>query len=79
MAKFTQGPARILGLDTGSLEVGSPADITVFDPDYAWTVDVGQFYTRGKHSPFAGRELKGKAVITIVAGRIVMKNGEVTI
>ena len=79
VAKFTQGPARILGLDTGSLEVGSPADITVFDPDQPWTVDVGQFYTRGKHSPFAGRELKGKAMITIVAGRIVMKNGEVTI
>jgi dihydroorotase len=42
-------------------------------------VDSKEFYTRGRHTPFEGRELKGKAVTAIVAGRIVMKNGEVTI
>ncbi|HWR40322.1 MAG TPA: dihydroorotase [Patescibacteria group bacterium] len=79
VGKLTLGPARILGLDTGSLEVGALADITVLDPDKVWTVNMKESYTRGKHSPFDGRELKGKAVATIVAGRIVMKNGEVTI
>lgn len=61
----------------GVLEPGAQADVVVFDPDLEWTVDPAKFYTRGSHSPFVGRKLKGKAVMTIVDGRIVMKDGKV--
>lgn len=77
IAKLSYGPAKILGLDRGVLKVGAPADITIIDPEYKWTVDCIKFYTRGKHSPFESRNLRGKALITIVDGSIIMQNGEV--
>jgi dihydroorotase len=64
-------------MDAGTLAVGKSADITVIDPELTWTVDEKKFYTKGSHSPFIGRELKGKAVLTVVAGKIVMQDGEV--
>ena len=54
-----------------------PADITVIDLDQEWVVDAAAFYTRGTHSPYVGRRLKGKAVMTVVDGRIVMRDGNV--
>ncbi len=75
--KLTAAPARVLGLEAGSLRVGAAADITVIDPEAEWTVDSAKFYTRGKCTPFEGRMLRGRAVATIVAGRLVMRNGEV--
>jgi dihydroorotase len=78
IAKLTAAPARILGLEAGTLAVGAPADITVIDLEREWVVDSQKFYTRGKCTPFAGQKLKGRAVATIVAGRIVMQDGEVT-
>ena len=42
---------------------------------FGWTVDEKKFYTKGSHSPFIGRELKGKAVMTLVDGNIVMQDG----
>ena len=77
IAKMTSGPAKAFDLAAGTLSVGSAADITVIDPDFEWTVDEKEFYTRGTHSPFAGRKLKGKAVMTIVDGKIVMQDGKV--
>lgn len=61
----------------GILEAGAQADITIFDPDMQWTVDKDKFYTKGSHSPFVGRKLKGKAIMTIVDGKIVMNNGQI--
>ncbi|MDD3114759.1 MAG: dihydroorotase [Anaerovibrio sp.] len=75
--KMTAAPARIFGLAAGSLAEGMPADITVLDPELEWTVDEKKFYTKGSHSPFVGRRLKGRAVMTFVDGRLVMENGEV--
>ena len=75
--KMTSAPAKILGLPGGILAAGRPADITVIDPELTWTVDEKKFYTKGTHSPFAERVLKGKAVMTIVDGRVVMKDGKV--
>ena len=77
--RMTYAPARIFHLDVGTLREGAPADVTVIDPNCVWTVDEKKFYTRGSHSPFVGRELRGKAVLTVVDGNIVMKDGVITI
>ena len=70
VAKMSCNPARILNLPKGTLTRGSDADITVIDPQLKWTVDVKDFRSRGKNSPFNGREMLGKAVMTIVGGEI---------
>ncbi len=75
--KMTYGPAKVLGLNAGCLKVGGKADITIVNPGQEWTVDSRTFYTRGKHTPYEGKKLKGRAVATIVGGKFVMKNGEV--
>lgn len=75
--KMSYAPAKILGLESGVLKIGAPADITIIDTEYKWDVCCINFYTRGKHSPFEGRNLKGKPLITIVNGSIIMQNGEV--
>lgn len=67
--KLTFAPARVLGLDAGTLGRGSPADITVIDPDAEWEVDPAKFKSKGKHTPFEGMKLKGKACFTIVGGQ----------
>jgi dihydroorotase, multifunctional complex type len=77
--RMTYGPARVFKLNAGTLAEGAPADVTVIDPDLQWTVDVNKFYTRGRHSPFNGRQLKGKAVLTVVDGKIVMKDGVIVV
>ena len=77
ISKITWEPAKIFGLDAGTLSVGSPADVAIIDTELAWTVDDKEFYTRGTHSPFVGRRLKGKAVMAIVDGTIVMQDGKV--
>lgn len=63
-------PARILGLDRGTLRTGSPADVTIIDPDLDWKVDVRSFRSKSINSPFDGWTLRGRAVATIVAGRV---------
>jgi len=76
--KMTIIPARIFGLDVlgaGSLKPGAKADLTLIDLDKKWKVDVNRFYSKGRNCPFNGWELYGKAVLTIVAGRIVAKDG----
>jgi dihydroorotase len=70
IAKMSINPARILNLPKGTLETGADADITVIDPQLKWTVDVQAFRSRGKNSPFNGRRMQGKAILTIVGGEI---------
>ena len=67
---LTCGPARVLGLDAGTLTVGARADIAVLDPDVRWTVTAGSFESMGKNTPFLGEELVGQARTTLVAGRV---------
>ncbi|WP_296972300.1 dihydroorotase [Tepidanaerobacter sp. EBM-38] len=69
--KMTLGPAKVLGLDMGTLKIGAPADITVIDPNRVWTVDKNKFFSKGRNTPFDGWRLTGKAVLTMVDGRIV--------
>jgi len=68
--KMSQNPAMILKLNKGALSVGADADITIIDPDLEWTVDVSQFRSRSKNTPFGGWKLKGRAVQTIVGGKV---------
>jgi dihydroorotase len=70
IVKMTLNPARVLRIPKGTLAEGADADITVIDPAAAWTVDRALFRSRGKNTPFHGRALKGKAVLTIVGGVI---------
>lgn len=64
-------PARILGLQAGSLAVGAAADVTIVDPARRWTVDPARFQSKGRSTPFGGMEMRGRAVFTMVGGRIV--------
>lgn len=71
--KMSTAPAKILGIEAGVLKEGVQADITIINPDCEWVVDSKNFYTKGKATPFEGNKLTGKAVTTIVAGRIIMQ------
>jgi dihydroorotase len=64
-------PARVFGLPGGSLRKGGVADVTLFDPGFAWTVDPSSFLSKGRNTPYAGMALRGRAVCTIVGGQIV--------
>jgi len=64
-------PSRILGLDRGTLKVGSVADVTVIDPEKEITVDASQFESKARNCPFDGWQLRGAPVLTIVKGRVV--------
>jgi dihydroorotase len=63
--------AQLLRIDGGTLEEGGRADITLIDPNVEWTVDPAKFISKSHNSPFAGRQLKGRAMLTIVAGDVV--------
>jgi len=71
LARITDRPARILGVEAGTLRVGAPADVCVLDPAAAWTVARGALLSQGKNTPFVGLELQGRARWTLVAGEIV--------
>ncbi len=71
--KFTVNPARLLRLDKGTLSAGADADVIVIDLGREWTYDVTQSASKSRNSPFHGWQLKGKAVATIVDGKIVWK------
>jgi dihydroorotase len=69
--RMTAGPATAVGLlPRGTLQVGAPADVTVVDTEHRWYVDPDAFRTPGVGSPFAGWELKGRAVLTLVGGEV---------
>jgi len=71
--KLTVNPARLLRLNKGTLSFGADADVTIIDPDREWTYDVEQTASKSRNSPFHGWELKGKAVATIVGGKVVWR------
>jgi dihydroorotase len=71
IAKFTVNPARLLNLNKGTLSVGADADVTAFDPDEEWIFQAGDSASKSRNSPFFGWKLRGKAVATIVAGKVI--------
>jgi len=75
-ALLSANPARVLGLrDRGRVAEGLRADFVIADVGAAWTVDPAAFRSRGKCTPFEGRELRGKILMTINAGRVVFDGG----
>jgi len=71
MRRLSTNPAKILKLPGGSLEVGAPADIAILDPDAFWNYDPAKGYSKSRNSPWAGQTLTGRAIATIVGGRLV--------
>jgi len=65
------GGARLLRIEGGTLEEGARADVTLIDPNMEWTVEPAKFISKSRNSPFAGRRLKGRAILTMVAGDVV--------
>jgi len=74
--KMSLNPAKILRLNKGTLKPGADADITILDPEKAWTVDVKKFRSKSRNSPFGGWQLKGKVIHTIVAGVVKFTDRE---
>lgn len=71
IAKMTVKPARILGIESGTLADGAIAEVTVIDPEAKVTVRAAEFKSLGRNTAFEGFELTGKAVATVVAGKVV--------
>ncbi|MCT4562896.1 MAG: dihydroorotase [Maledivibacter sp.] len=73
---MTIKPAKIIGIDKGSLEIGKEADIAVLDPNEEYIIDSDKFYSKGKNTPFNGYKVIGKPVYTIVSGKIEYEGGK---
>ena len=74
--KMAVNPAHILGIAKGSLAVGQAADITIFDPEKPWTVDITKLHSKGKNSPYDGFGLFGKPEYVIVNGEVIVNQFE---
>lgn len=68
--KMSYNPAKVLGIDKGSLAEGKPADITIIDPDAEYVIDTRTFFSKGKNTPFNGKKVKGLVRATICDGKI---------
>jgi len=69
--RLSTNPARVLGLEGGSLAVGAPADLVLIDPERAWTYDPGRGFSKSRNSPWADHALTGRVLATFVDGRLV--------
>lgn len=72
--KMSYNPAKILGLDKGDISVGKTADITIINPEERYIIDSNHFASKGKNTPFNGKEVYGQVCYTIVGGRVVYSN-----
>lgn len=70
IAKVSQNPARILSIPLGTLAPGAPADLTVIDPQVQFTIDARRFASRSRNCPFDGMQAQGRAVMTLVDGKV---------
>lgn len=74
LSKLTDGPAKVLGIDAGTLKIGAAADLCIFDPDKYRTVNETAFVSQGRNTPFSGWELRGQVRYTLVGGRVVFQS-----
>jgi len=70
LARITSGPAELLGLESGRIAVGAPADLCLYDPHATWRVMPETLLSSGKHTPFVGMEMRGRVRHTLVGGRL---------
>jgi dihydroorotase len=70
LQRITADPARVAGLEAGTLRVGAVADVVVFDPEARWLVEASALASQGKHTPFLGYEMPGQVRATVVAGHV---------
>ncbi len=73
---MTTAPARLLGVEAGSLKEGAIADVTILRTDSEWAVNPGDFASKGKNTPLVGWSLTGKVETVLVDGNIVLRGGE---
>jgi dihydroorotase len=73
IGKLTTNPARILGIDRGTLKPGAVADVTIIDPAGEWVIDPSQFRSKSRNCPFAGWKVRGRAHAVIVGGEVKFK------
>jgi dihydroorotase len=73
LARVTSEPARVLGVQTGRIAPGAPADLVVFDPEAPFRVSAEALRSQGKNTPFLGYELSGRVRATLVAGSVVFE------
>ena len=71
--KMSVNPARILGINKGSIAIGEAADITMIKPGAAWVVDAGNLKSKSRNTPFDGWKMRGLVSYTIVGGRVVYR------
>jgi len=71
LARVTSDAARVLGVQSGRIAAGAPADLVVFDPEELWRIVPEALKSQGKNTPFLGYELAGRVRTTIVAGKVV--------
>lgn len=76
--KMSYTPAKIIGIDKGTLLVGKTADITIIDPDAEYVIDSAAFASKGKNTPFDKKKVRGQVKYTIVAGKVVYSNNNGT-
>ena len=69
--RMSCAPARVFKLPGGTLRRGSPADVTVFDPESSWVVEPSRFKSKGRNTPYSGRTLTGRTRYTLVGGAMV--------
>ena len=74
LKKISGDPAHLLGLPAGSLGIGQPADICIFDPRAFWAVTSQTLRSQGKNSPYLRRELEGRVTHTLVNGKLVFQS-----
>ena len=69
--KMSYNPARIIGIDKGDIQPGKKADVVLFDPNETYRIDKNTFASKGRNTPFDGREVTGRVKLTICDGNIV--------
>ncbi len=77
IAKMTCNPAQLLGLGSGTLSEGVDADICIFDAEATWIVDREAMVSKGKNTPWHGKQMTGQVTHTLKAGRLVFAGGKV--
>ncbi len=73
----TQNPAKILGVQRGSLEINQPADLSIVNPEGIWTLKADEMFSEGQNTPFQGWEFIGQVEQTFFQGRSVYRNNQI--